>query len=207
MTAGEAIKYLRKELGMTQVELAKAMNIYGTSISRWESGKTVPQVKMAKSILKVAEQNGASTQCIEQSKVALHNGHKEMVRVSDSHLFPVERESICALVDDSFFGIIVADADTNELLYANHRAEELFCKSFLPNRGVKCYEFTENFSAPCNGCRKAELNGAAFSDMIFELPVQKKTVHARGRFILWNGRKAHVEYITEVIDSPSPKIK
>lgn len=42
--AGNNIKELRKEKGLTQRQLATLVNLKQANISRWESGKIVPNV-------------------------------------------------------------------------------------------------------------------------------------------------------------------
>ena len=42
MTLGERIKYLRKEMNMTQLEFGKHIGVSGATISTSESGKTTP---------------------------------------------------------------------------------------------------------------------------------------------------------------------
>lgn len=43
---GEFIKELRKENNMTQEQLAEKMGVTDKSISRWENGKTMPDISM-----------------------------------------------------------------------------------------------------------------------------------------------------------------
>lgn len=40
------IKSLRKEKGLTQVQLAEAFNLDQTAISKWENGKALPDTQM-----------------------------------------------------------------------------------------------------------------------------------------------------------------
>lgn len=40
------IKKLRKELGISQLELAKEMNVHQTAVSQWETGKTMPDISL-----------------------------------------------------------------------------------------------------------------------------------------------------------------
>ena len=43
---GELIKLKRKELGITQEELAKKLNITEKAISRWETGRGAPDISL-----------------------------------------------------------------------------------------------------------------------------------------------------------------
>jgi transcriptional regulator with XRE-family HTH domain len=40
---GRRIRRVRKERGMTQTELARALNVADAQVSRWETGRVVPQ--------------------------------------------------------------------------------------------------------------------------------------------------------------------
>ncbi len=41
------IKKLRKSLGLSQIELAKALNVHQTAVSQWENNKTNPDMGQA----------------------------------------------------------------------------------------------------------------------------------------------------------------
>lgn len=47
------IKNLRLKAGLTQVELAKKLNVDQTAVSRWESGENRPLRKIQKKLAKV----------------------------------------------------------------------------------------------------------------------------------------------------------
>lgn len=47
------IKELRLKAGLTQVQLAKKMNVDQAAVSRWESGETKPLRKTHKKLAKV----------------------------------------------------------------------------------------------------------------------------------------------------------
>lgn len=50
MRIGEIILHRRKELGMTQKELAEKLNVTDRSVSRWECGVNLPDVETLKTI-------------------------------------------------------------------------------------------------------------------------------------------------------------
>ena len=50
MTIGEKILEIRQKKKLTQQELAKVLNVTNIAISRWENGKTLPDVEMIKKI-------------------------------------------------------------------------------------------------------------------------------------------------------------
>ena len=43
-TVGQRIKYLRKQSGITQKELAKALYVSEPTVSGWERGRTEPSI-------------------------------------------------------------------------------------------------------------------------------------------------------------------
>lgn len=53
MTISEIILHRRKELNMTQKELAEKLNVTDRTVSRWECGVNLPDVEMLKTISKV----------------------------------------------------------------------------------------------------------------------------------------------------------
>lgn len=42
MTFGEMVKHARKQLGMTQIELANALGVSFATVNRWENGQVNP---------------------------------------------------------------------------------------------------------------------------------------------------------------------
>ena len=57
----EAIRALRKDCSMTQVEFAAALSVAPASIHRWESGTSVPEFEMIVSLWSFAVERGSST--------------------------------------------------------------------------------------------------------------------------------------------------
>ena len=53
MKIGETIKELRKEKGMTQTELANALFVSQDTISLWECGKSLPDIKALIALTKI----------------------------------------------------------------------------------------------------------------------------------------------------------
>jgi DNA-binding transcriptional regulator YiaG len=68
MNFAKTVKKLRLSLGMSQEELAHALNVSYVTINRWENGKTEPN-KMAKKVFySLCEQKGISTQEYQNGK-------------------------------------------------------------------------------------------------------------------------------------------
>src|SRR5437773_2200125 len=57
LTWDERVRALRAWLGLTQVELAEAMNVSFATVNRWENGKTSPS-PLAMSLIERAERIG-----------------------------------------------------------------------------------------------------------------------------------------------------
>ena len=55
MFIGEIILQRRKELKMTQKQLAEKLNVTDRTISRWECGVNLPDVEMLKTVAKVLD--------------------------------------------------------------------------------------------------------------------------------------------------------
>ena len=50
MTFGEMVKYARKQLSMTQTELAKALGVSFATVNRWENGQVNPSSLAQKAV-------------------------------------------------------------------------------------------------------------------------------------------------------------
>ena len=62
MDFSSTVKLARKELDMSQEELAQALNVSYVTINRWENGKSEPN-RMAKSVFfAFCEEKGVKTQ-------------------------------------------------------------------------------------------------------------------------------------------------
>lgn len=54
-TFGQRIKYFREQLGITQIQLADSLHITQKTVSKYETGKSFPQVDMLDSIASVLQ--------------------------------------------------------------------------------------------------------------------------------------------------------
>lgn len=50
MKFNENLKYLRKREGITQEELAERLNVSRQSVTKWESGQSLPDIEKVKEI-------------------------------------------------------------------------------------------------------------------------------------------------------------
>lgn len=57
MTLAEKVRTVRKQLGLTQSEFAKALNVSFATVNRWENGRTIPSSLAQKAIDEFCESN------------------------------------------------------------------------------------------------------------------------------------------------------
>lgn len=69
-----SIRNLRKNLGLSQAELAKKLNVHQTAVSQWENGRTMPDID---SLTKIADIFGVSVD------VLLGNNHDTKIDIDD----------------------------------------------------------------------------------------------------------------------------
>ena len=79
-TIGEKIKDLRKKQGLTQARLAEILHVGKTTVSKWESGKNLPQLMELKNMSSLFQVSSdyllglsgrPSPQCEEEQKCAV----------------------------------------------------------------------------------------------------------------------------------------
>lgn len=192
----DAVKYLRSELGLTQVELAAALNMNAVTIGRWENGKTLPTRSISAVLLEYARSKGASKLCIEILTQSIASAAKEKLDLSGDWLYSVEHASLRQLIDDAAFPIYVCDIKTDEILYLNQKACDMV-GSKESAIGKLCYECLMHRSTPCEFCHKNELLEDRFTCFEARRPIDGTTYRVQGKRIRWNGREAHVRYISE----------
>ena len=68
MTLSEKIIFVRSELLLTQVQLAKELGVFQVTTSRWESNKKIPQLiqesKFNKTVFDIADYGGVGSTII-----------------------------------------------------------------------------------------------------------------------------------------------
>lgn len=201
MELNEALKILRKELCYSQVELATALNMSCPTVNRWEKGKARPNRSTAVNITNLARKKGASPECQRYLEEALLASHEKDLPLPDSSLYSVERESICQLIDEAATGCYVADMETDEMLYANHQAEQYFGKKFVKNSGLRCYQFILGRDTPCEHCPKRHISNADLTEEHVYFTDLDKTFLVQAKSVIWNGKPAHAHYLTDETDA------
>ena len=76
---GKFLAQLRKEKGLTQVELAERLNVSDKAVSRWETGKNYPDISLFQSISNVLDIS--ISELLEGKRV----NAEELVSVSEGH--------------------------------------------------------------------------------------------------------------------------
>lgn len=118
----ERLKALRKEAGLTQVEIAKKLNISQPTYGQWETGKRNPS---AETLEKFAKFFGTSTDYL-LGKTDIKNSHElpaqDLEYMLDNHVLsyegepldPHDREILKQVIKDYFDGKLeVADWPTD----------------------------------------------------------------------------------------------
>lgn len=88
MDIKKAIKDLRSELCMTQTELANALHINFTTVSRWENGKSTPNHSVAVSLISFAKEKHVSAKCQKNLKISLLEVKKANLRAANDRVMP-----------------------------------------------------------------------------------------------------------------------
>lgn len=76
---GKFLAELRKEKGLTQVELAERLNVSDKAVSRWETGKNYPDIGLFVSIAEALDIS--VSELLEGKRV----NHEDLVSVSEGH--------------------------------------------------------------------------------------------------------------------------
>ncbi|MDO5574768.1 MAG: EAL domain-containing protein [bacterium] len=203
----DALKRLRSELAITQMELANALKINFSTISRWELGKNYPTRSAMSSLMTYAKTMDISETCLKELTNAVESvAYKKQEKVTNS-LFSVEHASLRELIDDALFSIYVCDIETNEILYANHETEKHFGRSLEHLLQHKCYECFMSTNTPCEFCKREQLTEAHFTELEAYIPADGKTYYVLAKLINWKGRKAQIRYIMNMSHSVDSTIQ
>ena len=90
MSFNEALKKARKAKGLTQDDVAQALNTKNTTVSNWETGVSRPDVDMLVSLCRLygITPNDILEYCYEPVTIAAHHDNEEW---SDEELAEIER--------------------------------------------------------------------------------------------------------------------
>ncbi|MDO4548949.1 MAG: helix-turn-helix domain-containing protein [Clostridia bacterium] len=202
MSIPEAIKQLRRELGITQEELGKICGTSPITVSRWENGVSIPGKKSAEQIMALADDSAASESCKEYLQRVFQISRRKVKGASASGFPALDMEVLNQVVDHGVDVIYIVDYETHVILYANIEAERVSGKSIYEADDRRCFRFFLNKNRPCDICM---LNRGWTDKRIEDVLVSKAyglKYRMRQKGILWQGRKYVVIYlqnITEVL--------
>ena len=87
-------KELRKQKGLTQIELAKLVNVQQTTVSKWEVGRAVPDYPV---LLKLAELYGVTVDfLLGRSDITSEEQAKGATATKKISITPIEDEMLYA---------------------------------------------------------------------------------------------------------------
>lgn len=192
-----ALKQLRNELNINQSELALMLNVSNITVNRWENGKSVPNRSIAMLLLSTAKERGASNVCQASLQEALFPTAKEN-GVDD--LKYAEITQINQLLNDSSNGVIVCDKETYEILYMNQQIANITNQTMEQACRKKCYEYLLHKSEPCLNCESTHASKDSYINAEYLSKRSGRHYLMRGKTIVWKGREALIEYITDTTE-------
>lgn len=101
MKLGQNIKKYRKEIGLTQTELAKRVDAIQTDVHRWEAGKVTPSIESLKKLAKALRISVDSLLFTEKEKKHLKIADKDLLnKLRDiEELSTEDRAMIANMID------------------------------------------------------------------------------------------------------------
>ena len=101
MSLGENIRKYRKNIGLTQVELAKKMGVIQSNVHRWENNLVTPSLDTIKKLAKILNISVDGLLFSAQDKKKLRITDKELLeRVKDiENLNDEDRRALIHLID------------------------------------------------------------------------------------------------------------
>ncbi len=133
----DAVKYLRSELGLTQMELAGALHVSAVTIGRWEKGENLPNRSITAALMAFAREKGASKSCLdalERSVAQVARGRLGLSGLSYSAgqstlLEPVDGAQFRGIIDNMNGGVsavVFGEDGEQRYVYRNKRFYALF---------------------------------------------------------------------------------
>lgn len=129
---GKFIAILRKEKGLTQSQLADILNVSNKSISRWETGKTLPDISLYDSICRFF--NISITELLYAKKMDMDECLKKIDKISLNMFFTKSQLETYAIFVEIliFVDIIITISLVNiKNLTIIERVITLSCGSFV----------------------------------------------------------------------------
>lgn len=104
MTIGEKITHLRIVNNTSQEKLAKLLNVSRQSVSKWESGESLPQIDK---VMELCELFKISADELLNDKIVIHRGQKLQVSIGED-------------IKTKYFGTDGFRGETNKVLTCDH---------------------------------------------------------------------------------------
>ncbi|MDD3217555.1 MAG: ATP-binding protein [Lachnospiraceae bacterium] len=109
-------------------------------------------------------------------------------------------ELLAQLEEESPTAIYVADYENDDLLYLNSAAAKILGVDKNEIYGRKCFEFLMRKENHCPFCHKSMLKDDQFTGGTTLLPLNQRQYRIQSKLIMWEGRKAHIHYVTDETD-------
>ena len=101
------------------------------------------------------------------------------------------------VIDEDPSAIYICDAETYDIIYVNKAGMKLLdCNDEY--MGKKCYEFFMNREEQCPFCKSTVFKEHEYLERKVYVPELKKEIKTNGKISYWNGRKVHIEFITDL---------
>lgn len=99
---------------------------------------------------------------------------------------------------DSFpSAVYICDAEIYEILFVNKTLEEFTQKQIDATQHQTCYQYLMGFDEPCPFCSMAHLSTETYREREFTNPYNNRRLLMRGKLITWEGKLAHIEYLSD----------
>ena len=109
-----------------------------------------------------------------------------------------ELSALKQILDDSDQMIIVCDMETCDMLYANTRLLKASAHAGEPYLGRKCYKYVMESDEICSYCPLRNKEGNL--EVVKNVEDFTGVYSIKTKIIDWNGRKAFVEYASDITE-------
>lgn len=110
----------------------------------------------------------------------------------------LSQNQMTAVLDNAPLAIYVCATNNWELLYANQLAKSLFLRN--PEDGKNTCYSAAGYDEPCPFCNAKKMSDLKLTVREFRHPVNGRVYQLSGKRIDWDGRPAHIEYISDITD-------
>lgn len=109
------------------------------------------------------------------------------------------------ILDNAPVAIYVSAVDNQEMLYVNRLAQEsFFTRPLKP--AATCYQVA-GYDQTCPFCKACSMNRDVLYTREYIHPVNARIYQLSGKLIDWDGRPAHIEYISDITEAKKQEDK